>query len=176
LARWQTRMESTSLGLTQVNSTLNAFLQRRGEGRRMVDSVAATLTRLSAQGVPPESEGLLRAAADTYEQARAESAKSPANWLLVGDLLADVAACTEQIENPSRVRYQPVRYWVGYQDSPASDALEMMYAASMSSDSGSSSSSSDAGWSIGDSGGGGGDSGGGFGGGDSGGGGSSSDY
>src|SRR5262249_25490316 len=110
-----------------------------------------------------------------------ESQKDQPNWLLVYDLLTDVAACLEQIENPSAGRrYQPARYWWGYTDSQAAAAVALMDAASMSrsSDGGgvSGSSGGDPGGSGGDSGGGGGGDFGGFGGGDSGGGGASSDY
>jgi hypothetical protein len=108
-----------------------------------------------------------------------ESQRQPANWLLVYDLLADVVECVERIENPSRTRYQPVRYWAGDFNSPAATALEMMYVPQMESQGGCSwvSDSSSGGFDSGGGGDGGGfDTSGGFGGGDSGGGGSSSGY
>jgi uncharacterized membrane protein YgcG len=126
----------------------------------------------------------LRAAAETYNQALAESKRSPANWLLIYDLLADVVACLQQIANPSmRTGYRPVRYWDGDLVSPAAAALALMYASSSSAsggswDSGSAGGSDFSGGGSDFGGSGGGDSGdsGGFGGGDSGGGGASSDY
>ncbi|HKE22448.1 MAG TPA: hypothetical protein VKB88_08665, partial [Bryobacteraceae bacterium] len=100
-----------------------------------------------------------------------------ANWLLVYDLLADVVECLERIENPSRERYQPVRYWAGDFDSPAETALEMMYVAQSQGGGSWASASSGGGFDSGGGGAGGGfDTSGGFGGGDSGGGGSSSGY
>lgn len=176
----QVRMHSTVASLDEVRATLDTFRSRRDEAQQMLRDVPARLVRMEASGVPESAEGLLRAAADTYGQAQQESRLSPANWLLVYDLLSDVGACLDQIENPSRTRYRPVRYWGGQFDSPAVTAMEMMYISQMQSQGG----SSDGGFDLGggggggDSGGGGSgfDSGGGFGGGDSGGGGSSSDY
>jgi uncharacterized membrane protein YgcG len=127
------------------------------------------LARMEADGSAVRADGLRTAAAETFRQASDASRANPANWLLVYDLLADVSACLEQIENPSRTRYRPTRYWDGELDSPAFTALHMLYIAEMQSSGG----SSDPGSSINtfDSGGGGG-----FGGGDSGGGGASSGY
>jgi hypothetical protein len=144
----------------------------------MLQELPSKLTRMEAAGVPGSAEGLLRAAGETYGQALTESQRNPANWLLVYDLLSDVAACLEQIENPSRTRYRPVRYWGGDFDSPAVTAMEMMYVSQMQSQGGGfdSGSSGGGGFDSGGGGGGGSDSGGDFGGGDSGGGGSSSDY
>lgn len=141
----------------------------------MLASLPSKLARMEAEGVPAPPGGLFRAAADTYNQALQEIQKQPANWLRVYDLVADVSACLEQIENPvMRTRYRPVRYWYGDVDSPAADVLALMYAAQFAASSSQGASDEDIGSSAGDSGGGG-DSGG-FGGGDSGGGGASSDY
>ena len=184
LQHWDRRMAGVVQGLQEVPDTWSAFQQRREEARAMLQSVPAQLVRMEAQGVPGDGEGLLRAAAETYNQALAESKRSPANWLLIYDLLADVMACLEQIANPSmRSGYRPVRYWYGAVDSPAAAALAMMYASSAAAsgtswDSGSGSGSDFSGGGSDLGGSGGGDSGdsGGFGGGDSGGGGASSDY
>ena len=185
LRRWRQRMGDFSAGLSEVGGTLVTLRQRRDEARSMLGNLSATLVRLEGQGVPGGCEGLVNAAAETYNQALSESEKSPANWLLVYDLLADVAACLERIENPAfRVRYQPVRYWGGYAQSPAAEALALMYAASGSAawqanrDAGTGQNGGGS-WEGGDAGGdsaGSGDDFGGFGGGDSGGAGSSSDY
>jgi uncharacterized protein len=172
--RWKESMTALTEGLNQVRDTLDAFRTRRSKAQQMLQDIPRKLVSMEADGVPDRAEGLLRAAADTYEQAQRESRLEPANWLLVYDLLADVDACLDQIENPTRMRYQPVRYWGGTYDSPAFNAMEMAYIASQQSqsDSGGSgmfdsgSSSSDSGF----------DSSGSFGGGDSGGSGSSSDY
>src|ERR1051326_5926070 len=184
LQNWERRMAGIVQGLQEVPDTWSAFQARRDEARAMLQSVPAELVRMEAQGVPGDGEGLLRSAAETYNQALAESKRSPANWLLIYDLLADVVACLQQIANPSmRTGYRPVRYWDGDLVSPAAAALALMYASSSSAsggswDSGSAGGSdfSGGGRAFGGSGGGGfGDSGG-FGGGDSGGGGASSDY
>jgi hypothetical protein len=176
LRRWGVLMRSTAAGLEEVKDTLDTFRKRRPEAEQMLQELPSKLTRMDAAGVPGSAEGLLRAAGETYGQALTESQKTPANWLLVYELLTDVSACLDQIENPTRTRYRPVRYWDGDIDSPAQVAMEAMYISRMSSqgggfDSGSSSDGFDSG-----GGGGGFDSGGDFGGGDSGGGGSSSDY
>jgi uncharacterized membrane protein YgcG len=178
LRHQQERMQSMAASLDEVRATLDAFRSRRDEAQQMLRDVPARLVRMEASGVPGSAEGLLRAAADTYQQAQQESRLQPANWLLVYDLLSDVGACLAQIENPSRTRYQPVRYWGSAFDSPAATAMEMMYVSQMQSQDESSGGGFDlGGGGGGDSGGGGGfDSGGDFGGGDSGGGGSSSDY
>jgi len=186
LARWRANLHETSSGLDQVTETLQVFRERREEARRLLETVPATLVRLEAQGLGA-SGGMLPAASETYNQALQESRRSPANWLLVYDLLTDVAACLQQIENPSMgERYQPARSWWGYSASPAADAMAVLYAATMAEqmrsnrDDGGSWDSGASSWGGGgDSGGG--DSGGGgdfggFGGGDSGGGGSGSGY
>jgi uncharacterized membrane protein YgcG len=189
LARWQSSLHDVSAGLDQVPATLQAFRERREEARRMLEIVPSTLVRLEAQGLGG-SGGMLQAAADTYGQALEASRRDPPNWLLVYDLLTDVTACLEQIENPSMATsYQPARSWWGYSTSPAADAMAMILAASMAQRSrggwveSSGGDTWDGGGSDFGSGGdsGGGDSGGGgdfggFGGCDSGGGGSSSDY
>ena len=185
-ARWQDGVQAASAGLDQVGATLQLFRQRREEARPMLETVPSTLVRLEAQGIPG-AEGMLRAAAETYHQGLQESQKNPANWLLVYDLLSDVAACLDRIENPSMSgRYQPARSWWGYTASPAADAMALWFAASMARSSGGGWDSGSIGgsdnsssWGGGGDAGGGGDSGGdfgGFGGGDSGGGGASSDY
>jgi uncharacterized protein len=178
LRRWGVLMRSTAAGLEEVKDTLDTFRKRRPEAEQMLQELPSKLTRMEAAGVPGSAEGLLRAAGETYGQALTESQRNPANWLLVYDLLSDVAACLEQIENPSRTRYRPVRYWGGDFDSPAVTAMEMMYVSQMQSQGGGfdSGSSGGGGFDSGGGGGGGSDSGGDFGGGDSGGGGSSSDY
>jgi len=180
LRRWQKRRAATVKGFEEVQATLKTFRAQREEAQRMLASLPSKLARMEAEGVPGSSEGLLRAAAETYNQALNESRKQPVNWLLAYDLLADVSVCLEQIENPAmRTSYRPVRYWYGNIESPAAAALAMMYApqAASSPDASFGGGSSGGGSSGGDSGGfsGGGDSGG-FGGGDSGGGGASSDY
>jgi len=178
LKRWHVRLDSTTLSLAQVAGMVETFRSRRAEAQVMLGTVPPALVSMQAQGVPVGCDGLLQAAGDTYDQAKQESLKTPANWLLVYDLLSDVTGCMEQIENPSRRRYQQVRYWGGYDGSPAQDAMAAMWMASEASES---SQSSSGGWSDsgGSSGGSdfssGGDSGG-FGGGDSGGGGGGSDY
>jgi uncharacterized membrane protein YgcG len=178
--RWEMDMLSTHQSLDDVRKTLDTFRTRRDASRDMLTHLPPRLVRMEAGGVPDSAEGLLRAAADTLEQARQESQSRPANWLLVYDLLADVDACLDQIENPRRARYRPVRYWDGDIESPAQVAMEAMYISQMQASGGGSwdSGSSGGGFDSGSSGGGGGgfDSGGSFGGGDSGGGGASSDY
>ena len=180
MQHWQYRMESTLSSLDQARQTLDSFRTRREEAQRMLDALPSKITRMEADGVPYRAEGLLRAAAETFGQALDASRQSPVNWLLVYDLLADVSACLDQIENPSRTRYRPTRYWAGDIDSPAFTALDMLYVAEMQSSSGGGggfdTGSSGGGFDSGSSSGGGFDSGGSFGGGDSGGGGSSSDY
>jgi uncharacterized membrane protein YgcG len=174
MSRLQERTRAAFTNFSEVRDTLDAFMVRRSDAERMLKELPSKLTRMEAEGVPGSAEGLLRAAAATYGQALQESLRQPANWLLVYDLLADVGECLERIENPSRARYQPVRYWTGDFNSPAGTALEMMYVA-QSQDGGISASSS-GGFDSGGGGGGGFDTSGGFGGGDSGGGGSSSGY
>jgi hypothetical protein len=184
LRRWKERMAATVKAFAEVPDMLATFRAQRDEAQRMLAALPSKLTRMEAAGVPGSSEGLLRAAAETYNQALQLSQERPANWLLVYDLLADVSACLEQIENPvMRTRYQPVRYWYGDVASPAASMLALLYASqaaasSNSSFNGGSNGGNSGGFSGGgDAGGfsGGGDSGG-FGGGDSGGGGASSDY
>jgi len=183
--RWLLRMDGTWSRLGEAHEALDAFRSRAVEARQLLESIPGKLVRLEAEGVPGGSEGLLRAAGETYRQALAASAEVPANWLLVYDLLADVAACIERIENPYSARYRPVRYWQGGAiDSPAAEALALMYAASAASASSAADTSSGGGWDWGGGGGGGSDPGGGggggdfggFGGGDTGGGGASSGY
>jgi uncharacterized membrane protein YgcG len=194
LRRWRDRIAAMVQTFAEVHSTLETFRARREEAQRMLASLPSKLARMEADGVPSSSEGLLRAAAETYDQALKESQEPQPNWLLVYDLLADVSACLDQIENPAmRTRYRPVRYWYGYVDSPAVEALALTYAAwaaasaaAASFDDGPGGGASGGFGGGGDSGGfsGGGDSGGsggggdsgGFGGGDSSGGGASSDY
>jgi uncharacterized protein len=175
LSRWRRRADELIAELDGVRGTLDAFRLRRTEAGEMLQQLPPRITHLEADG-PIRGDGLLVAAADTYSQAAEESRRRPANWLLVYDLLSDVAACLDQVENPTRMRYRPVRYWAT-DDSAAFLALQAMQMRSQGSqfDSGSSSVGSfDSG--AGGGGGGGFDSGGGFGGGDSGGGGASSDY
>jgi uncharacterized protein len=179
MRHWQYRMESTLSSLDQARQTLDTFRMRREEAQRMLDALPSKITRMEADGVPNRAEGLLRAAAETFGQALDASRQLPVNWLFVYDLLADVSACLEQIENPSRTRYRPTRYWAGDVDSPAFNALDMLYLSEMQSSGGGSgfdAGSSGGSFDSGSGGGGGFDSGGSFGGGDSGGGGSSSDY
>ena len=176
LLQWRQRTAAAVKGFDEVPGTLDTFRAQRKEAQEMLTSLPPRLTRMQAEGVPASAEGLLRAAADTYSQALQKSQEQPANWLLVYDLLADILACLERIENPGLAAdYRPQRYWFGDIDSPAADVLVAMFAAQMASSS--QGAFADVGSSGGDSGGfgGGGDSGG-FGGGDSGGGGASSDY
>ena len=176
MSRLQERTRAAVTNFSEVRDTLDAFGVRRSDAERMLKELPSKLTRMEAEGVPGSAEGLLRAAAETYGQALQESRRQPANWLLVYDLLADVGECLERIENPSRARYQPVRYWTGDFNSPAETALEMMYVAQSQGSGGWVSASSSDGFDSGGGGGGGFDTSGGFGGGDSGGGGSSSGY
>lgn len=177
MSRLQERTRAAVTNFSEVRDTLDAFGVRRSDAERMLKELPSKLTRMEAEGVPGSAEGLLRAAAETYGQALQESRRQPANWLLVYDLLADVGECLERIENPSRARYQPVRYWTGDFNSPAETALEMMYVAQAQGGGSWVSASSSGGFDSGGGGGGGGfDTSGGFGGGDSGGGGSSSEY
>jgi uncharacterized protein len=168
LRHWNDRLHAILAGIQEVRSTLDALRQRRVEAQRMLDEIPSKLVRMEAQGAGP-AQGLMDAASETYGRALAESRQPMPNWLLVYDLLADVDACVERIENPSLTRYQPIRTWDGDFDSPALLAMNAMYAAQMESSSGSSV-SFDSGSSSSF------DSSGGFGGGDSGGSGSSSDY
>jgi uncharacterized membrane protein YgcG len=188
----QQQIPSMLASLDEVRDTLDAFRSRRDKAQQMLRDVPARLVGMEASGVPERAEGLLHAAACTYEQAEQASRLRPPNWLLVYDLLSDVGACLDRIENPSQARYRPVRYWGGQYDSPAFTALDMMYLSQMQLQGGNTGGGFDFGGGGDDSGGGGGgfdfggggdDSGGGgfdssgdFGGGDSGGGGSSSDY
>jgi len=177
MSRLQKRTRAAVTDFNQVRDTLDAFRVRRSDAERMLKELPSKLTRMEVEGVPGSAEGLLRAASETYGQALQESRREPANWLLVYDLLADVVECLERIENPSRERYQPVRYWAGDFDSPAETALEMMYVAQSQGGGSWASASSGGGFDSGGGGAGGGfDTSGGFGGGDSGGGGSSSGY
>ena len=176
MSRLQERTRAAVTNFSEVRDTLDAFGVRRSDAERMLKELPSKLTRMEAEGVPGSAEGLLRAAAETYVQALQESRRQPANWLLVYDLLADVGEWLERIENPSRARYQPVRYWTGDFNSPAETALEMMYVAQSQGSGGWVSASSSDGFDSGGGGGGGFDTSGGFGGGDSGGGGSSSGY
>jgi uncharacterized membrane protein YgcG len=177
MSRLQERTRAAVTNFSEVRDTLDAFGVRRSDAERMLKELPSKLTRMEAEGVPGSAEGLLRAAAETYGQALQETRRQPANWLLVYDLLADVGECLERIENPSRARYQPVRYWTGDFNSPAETALEMMYVAQSQGGGSWVSASSSGGFDSGGGGGGGGfDTSGGFGGGDSGGGGSSSGY
>jgi uncharacterized membrane protein YgcG len=195
LHRWHVSMATMVSAFDEVPAMLETFRAGRAEAQRLLESLPSALARMRAQGLPGSREGLLLAAAETYNQALKESQAQPANWLLVCDLLTDVSACLQEIENPEmRTEYRPVRYWYGDIASPAAVALAALAAtyasqaaASPVSILGGGSSGDDSGWfgGGGDSGGsGGGDSGGsggggdagGFGGGDSGGGGASSDY
>ena len=171
MLRLQERTRAATTNFNEVRDTLDACRVRRSDAERTLKDLPSKLTRIEAEGVPGSAEGLLRAAAETYGQALKESQRQPANWLLVYDLLADVVECLERIENPSRARYQPVRYWTGDFNSPAVTALEMMYVAQSQGGA-----SSSGGFDSGGGGGAGFDTSGGFGGGDSGGGGSSSGY
>jgi uncharacterized membrane protein YgcG len=178
LRQCEKRIRSTSARFEEVRDTLDTFRRRRADAQQMLQELPSKLTRMEADGVAGSAEGLLQAAAQTYGQALQESQRTPTNWLLAYELLSDVAACLDQIENPTRSRYRPVRYWDGDIDSPAALAMEAMYISQMQSQGGGGGgwdSSSSSGFDSGSSGGGF-DSGGGFGGGDSGGGGSSSDY
>jgi uncharacterized protein len=178
LRQWEKRMRSTSAGFEEVCDTLDTFRRRRADAQQMLQELPSKLTRMEADGVAGPAEGLLQAAAQTYGQALQESQRTPANWLLAYELLSDVGACLDQIENPTRTRYRPERYWDSDINSPAAVAMEAMYVSQMQSQGGGGGgwdSSSSGGFDSGSSGGGF-DSGGGFGGGDSGGGGSSSDY
>jgi hypothetical protein len=184
LRLWRRRMAMTVKSFNAVPGTLEMFRAQREQAQGMLESLPSRLTRMQAAGAPGSSDGLLQAAAATYSQALKASQEQPANWLLVYDLLADVAACLDRIEYPAmRTPYAPVRCWYGGIQSPAADALALMWASQAASSGGvsfgggSSGDDSTGFFSGGDSGGssGGGDSGG-FGGGDSGGGGASSDY
>jgi uncharacterized protein len=178
LRQWERQMRSAATRFEEVRDTLDTFRRRRADAQEMLEELPSKLTRMEADGVAGSAEGLLRAAAETYGQALEESQRTPANWLLAYELLADVTACIDQIENPTRTRYRPVRYWDTDIDSPAAVAMEAMYVSQMQSQGGGGGgwdSSSSGGFDSGSSGGAF-DSGGGFGGGDSGGGGSSSDY
>ncbi len=184
LVRWRQELDAVDKGLEGVGDTLQTFRQQRGQAQAMLVSIPQTLVRMQAESAGGASDGLLRAAADTYQQAIEKSKENPANWLLVYDLLADVSACLDRIANPAIGRYTPQRFWGAGIDSPAAQLLALMYAqqaaqASQNTLWNTGSGSDDAGnFGGGDSGGfsgGGGDSGG-FGGGDSSGGGASSDY
>lgn len=185
LRLWRRRMAMTVKSFNAVPGTLEMFRAQREQAQGMLESLPSRLTRMQAAGAPGSSDGLLQAAAATYSQALKASQEQPANWLLVYDLLADVAACLDRIEYPAmRTPYAPVRCWYGGMQSPAADAMALLWASQAAASSGgvsfgggSSGDDSTGFFSGGDSGGssGGGDSGG-FGGGDSGGGGASSDY
>ncbi|HKA01957.1 MAG TPA: hypothetical protein VKE70_35850, partial [Candidatus Solibacter sp.] len=176
LSRWRRRAEELIGELDGVRGALDTFRLRSRQAEEMLHELPPKITRLEAEG-PIRGDGLLAAAAETYAQAAEEARRRPANWLLVYDLLSDVAACLDQVENPTRMRYRPVRYWAT-DDSAAFLALQAMQMQSQGSqfDSGSSSAGSFDSGGGGGGGGGGFDSGGGFGGGDSGGGGASSGY
>jgi len=172
LRSWQQRMAMTVSAFEETSATLETFRGRREEAQRMLESLPPKLTLMQAADAPEPPDGVLQAAAVTYSQALKASQEQPANWLLVYDLLADVAACLDHLENPAmRTQYQPARCWYGAIDSPAADALAMMYAswaATSSADPSFDGGPSDSGSSWGDSGG--------FGGGGDSGGGASSDY
>ena len=179
MSRLQERTRAAFTNFSEVRGALDGFLVRRSDAERMLKELPSKLAGMEAEGVPGSAEGLLRAASETYGQALQESRRQPANWLLVYDLLADVGECLERIENPSRARYQPVRYWTGDFNSPAETALAMMYVTQSQGGGGGGGFDTSGGFGGGDSGGGGGggfDTSGGFGGGDSGGGGSSLGY
>jgi uncharacterized membrane protein YgcG len=172
--RWRKHLRDKVGAISDVAGRLDAFRAGRTESQALLGSVPASIARMEAQGVPGWAEGLLQAASDTYKQAVEASRQNPANWLMVRDLLADAAACLDRIENPTRNRYRPVRYWQQDFDTPANLAMLLLYDQMNSQpargggidipgvgDSGSSFGGSDFG---------------GFGGGDSGGGGASSGY
>lgn len=118
LVRWRQELDAVDKGLEGVGDTLQTFRQQRGQAQAMLVSIPQTLVRMQAESAGGASDGLLRAAADTYQQAIEKSKENPANWLLVYDLLADVSACLDRIANPAIGRYTPQRFWGAGIDSP----------------------------------------------------------
>ena len=130
LRHWRNRFGDSLKQMTDIRTTEIRFAECESRSRAMLEELPGRCTRLLQSMPKRKSAGrLLDAAETTLARAeRAASLTSP-NWLLVYDLLDDVTACLDRIENPRHIhrRSKRDRSWAGSVDySPAWDTMVAM--------------------------------------------------